>query len=135
MKILMVNYEYPPLGGGGGIAMMEVAEELARRHSVHVLTSGAAGLDPTWQHPSLELTVHRAAVVGRKDRATASFPSMLSFLPSGVREGNKLLQSAQFDLINTWFAIPSGITAGWIARKSGVPHVLTVIGGDIYDPS
>lgn len=135
MKILMVNYEYPPLGGGGGIAMMEVAEELARRHSVHVLTSGAPGLDATSQHPSLDLTVHRAAVVGRKDRATASFPSMLSFLPSGVRAGNKLLQGGQFDLINTWFAIPSGITGGWIARKSSVPHVLTVIGGDIYDPS
>ena len=40
MKILMVNYEYPPLGGGGGIAMMEIAEELAHRHQVHVLTSG-----------------------------------------------------------------------------------------------
>ena len=135
MKILMVNYEYPPLGGGGGIAMMEVAEDLAKRHSVHVLTSGAPGLDAIWQHPSLDLTVHRAAVAGRKDRATASFLSMLDFLPSGIRTGNKLLESEQFDLINTWFAIPSGVTGGWIARKSGVPHVLTVIGGDIYDPS
>ncbi|HWM28572.1 MAG TPA: glycosyltransferase family 4 protein [Woeseiaceae bacterium] len=135
MKILMVNYEYPPLGGGGGIAMMEVAEELARRHSVHVLTSGAAGLDAVSKHPSLDLTIHRAAIAGRKDRATASFLSMLAFLPSGIRTGNKLLKSAQFDLINTWFAIPSGVTGGWIAKKSGVPHVLTVIGGDIYDPS
>ena len=135
MKILMVNYEYPPLGGGGGIAMMEVAEELGKRHSVHVLTSGAQGLEPLWRHPSADLTVHRVAVSGRKDRATASFVSMLNFLPSGIRAGNRLAREFQFDLINTWFAIPSGIPGGWIARKNDIPHVLTVIGGDIYDPS
>ena len=135
MKILMVNYEYPPLGGGGGIAMMEVAEELAKRHSVHVLTSGAPGLEAVSRHPSVDLTVHRAAVAGRKLRATATFSSMLNFLPAGIRTGNRLAKKIQFDLINTWFAIPSGLTGGWIARKNGIPHVLTVIGGDIYDPS
>ena len=135
MKILMVNYEYPPLGGGGGIAMMEVAEELGKRHSVHVLTSAAPGVATVWRHPTVDLTVHRAEVVGRKYRATATFTSMLNFLPSGIRTGNRLAKTIQFDLINTWFAIPSGITGGWIARKNGIPHVLTVIGGDIYDPS
>jgi glycosyltransferase involved in cell wall biosynthesis len=135
MKILMVNYEYPPLGGGGGIAMMEVAEELGKRHSVHVLTSGSAGLEPVWRHPDVDLTVHRAAVAGRNARATASFRSMLAFLPSGVRAGNRLLENTQFDVMNTWFAVPSGVTGGWLARKHRIPHVLTVIGGDIYDPS
>jgi len=135
MKILMVNYEYPPLGGGGGIAMMEVAEELGKRHSVHVLTSRAADLGAVWEHPTADLTVHRVAVSGRNDRATASFMSMLGFLPSGIRAGNRLLKVGSFDIVNTWFAVPSGLTGGWIARKNNVPHLLTVIGGDIYDPS
>jgi glycosyltransferase involved in cell wall biosynthesis len=136
MKILLVNYEYPPLGGGGGIAMMEIAEELATRHSVHVLTSGAPGLEAVSRHPSVDLTVHRAPVLARRhDRATASFLSMLGFLPSGIRLGNRLFDQLQFDVVNTWFAIPSGVTGGWLAKKHRVPHVLTVIGGDIYDPS
>ena len=44
MKILFCNYEYPPLGGGGGVVMAALARELARRHTVTVLTSRALGL-------------------------------------------------------------------------------------------
>ena len=135
MKILLVNYEYPPLGGGGGIAMMEIAQELARRNEVHVLTSGVSGLPAVEKHDSLNLTIHRAHVMGRSDRATASFASMAAFLPAGIRRGNQLMAEHDFDVVNTWFAIPSGITGAAIARKNNVPHVLTIIGGDIYDPS
>jgi glycosyltransferase involved in cell wall biosynthesis len=135
MKILMVNYEYPPLGGGGGIAMMEIAHALARNNEVHVLTSGREGLASTERHDTLNLTVHRVHVYGRSDRATASFLSMAAFLPKGIKRGNELMAEHKFDVVNTWFAIPSGITGSSIARKNKVPHVLTFIGGDIYDPS
>src|SRR5690606_33366521 len=107
----------------GGTAMLEIAEELAKRHSVHVLTSGGADLEATQRHGSLDLTVHRAHVAGRKDRATASFVSMLDFLPSGIRLGSRLMKEIGFDVMNTWFAIPSGVTGGWLASKTGVPHV------------
>jgi glycosyltransferase involved in cell wall biosynthesis len=135
MKLLFVNYEYPPLGGGGGIAMQQVAEELATRHEIHVLTSGAQGMAATEQHPTRSLTIHRAPVFARSDRATASFRSMAAFVPSGIRVGKRLMRAVRFDAVNTWFAVPSGLTGGAIARRSNVPHVLTVIGGDIYDPS
>ena len=39
MKILIINYEYPPLGGGGGIFTRTLAEELAKKHTVDVLTT------------------------------------------------------------------------------------------------
>ncbi|HII00174.1 TPA: glycosyltransferase family 4 protein [Methanosarcinaceae archaeon] len=45
MKILMLNYEYPPLGGGGGNVTKALAEELvASGHSVDVVTMGFKGL-------------------------------------------------------------------------------------------
>lgn len=135
MRILLVNYEYPPLGGGGGIAMMEIATELARRHEVHVLTSRTSAQEDVEKHPTLALTIHRVLVFGRSDRATASFLSMAAFLPTGIRRGKRLLADKPFDVVNTWFAIPSGIVGGAIARHGRVPHVLTIIGGDIYDPS
>ena len=43
-RVLLVSYEYPPLGGGGGVMFRDLAEELARSLEITVLTSGAAGL-------------------------------------------------------------------------------------------
>ena len=43
-KILIVNYEYPPLGGGGGVATCDLAIEWAKNYQVDVLTSSFKGL-------------------------------------------------------------------------------------------
>ena len=40
MRLLLVNYEYPPLGGGAGNATERLAKELAARGvAVKVITS------------------------------------------------------------------------------------------------
>src|ERR1700734_3481311 len=105
MKILFCNYEYPPLGGGGGVVMAALARELGRRHEVTVLTSQALGLPGI----SIEggVKVVRAPVFFRRELAVANFPSMLAFLPSGTLKG-LALRAGAFDVINTHFVVPSG---------------------------
>jgi glycosyltransferase involved in cell wall biosynthesis len=82
-----------------------------------------------------DLRVYRVPVVGRGDLATASLPSMLSFLPCGVARGFGVLRHRRYDILNTHFAIPSGPTGVVLSRLFGTPQVLTIIGGDIYDPT
>jgi glycosyltransferase involved in cell wall biosynthesis len=60
---------------------------------------------------------------------------MLSFVPSGVAEGYRKLRRKRYDILNSHFAVPSGPTGVTLARLFRTPHVLTIIGGDIYDPT
>lgn len=134
MRILMINYEFPPLGGGGGVASYQIAKALVEReHEVDILTTRWRGL------PSEDvvdgLTVYRVRVAGRGDLATASLVSMLSFFPSSVAAGYRKLRKKRYDILNSHFAVPSGPTGVTLSRLFGIPHVLTIIGGDIYDPT
>jgi glycosyltransferase involved in cell wall biosynthesis len=133
MNILMVNYEYPPLGGGGGVINALLAEELAKRHEVTILTSGAPGLDSEDEQNGVK--IKRVQVYFRKQRAVANFSSMLAFIPAGIRAGRRLMECNRFDLINTHFVLPTGPVGDNLSRYKGVPNVLSLHGGDLYDPS
>lgn len=133
MRILFCNYEFPPLGGGGGVVMAALARELARRHRVTVLTSGGLGLPAE----SLEhgVRVMRVPVFFRREFAVANFPSMMAYLPMGALRGLKWWRGRAFDVINTHFVVPSGPLGHALGRLYRIPNVLSVHGGDLYDPS
>jgi len=45
MRVLVIIYEFPPIGGGGGQAALDVSRELVKQgHEVRVLTSQFKGL-------------------------------------------------------------------------------------------
>ena len=133
MNILAINYEYPPLGGGGGVVFEQIVDELVKRHRVTVLTSAYKDLERVERHGNL--TIHRVPVLMRTARATASMPSMLSFWPNSLKFGRKLMRGEKFDIINSHFAVPSAPSAASLAKQFNVPHVLSIHGGDIFDPS
>jgi glycosyltransferase involved in cell wall biosynthesis len=133
MRILFCNYEYPPLGGGGGIVNALLAEELAKQHEVTVLTSQGLGLPGEREENSVR--VIRVPVLFRRKQATANIPSMLAYLPMGILAGKKLLKNTHYDVINTHFVLPTGPVGRALSRFAKIPQVLSVHGGDLYDPS
>lgn len=133
MRILFCNYEYPPLGGGGGVVNAALAEELGRRHEVTVLTSRALGLPA--ESVQGGVSVVRVPVFFRRRLAAANFPSMFAYLVTGARRGARLARAGRFDLVNTHFAVPSGPVGQAVADAGRIPNVLSVHGGDLYDPS
>jgi glycosyltransferase involved in cell wall biosynthesis len=133
MNILLCNYEYPPLGGGGGVVMAALARELARRHTVTVLTSGGFGLPGESLVDGVRIL--RVPVFFRKQLSVANTPSMLAYLPMGALRAASIRRQAKFDLINTHFALPSGPLGQFLGARFKVPNVLSVHGGDLFDPS
>jgi glycosyltransferase involved in cell wall biosynthesis len=131
--VLFCNYEYPPLGGGGGVANALLAEELSKRHDVTVLTS--RGLRTPAEAIENGVRVVRVPVFFRTQQAAANLPSMFAYLPMGSMAGRKLLRLESYDVINTHFVVPTGPVGQALASYAHIPNVLSVHGGDIYDPS
>ncbi len=133
MDILICNYEYPPLGGGGGVVTAQLVDELAKRHNITVLTSKAFDL-PEESHEN-GARIIRVPVFGRTKKAAGSLPSLLSYVPAAIRRGKTLMRDQRFDVINTHFAVPTGPVGDSLARRGNLPNILSVHGGDLYDPS
>jgi glycosyltransferase involved in cell wall biosynthesis len=133
VRILICNYEYPPIGGGGGIFTSLLGQELATKHEVTVLTSRVSGI-PLDRFEN-GVRVIRVPVYFRKQLTVANLPSLITYIPMAIKGGEKLLKGNQYDLINTHFALPTGPVGDALARFAGIPNVLTLHGGDLYDPS
>jgi glycosyltransferase involved in cell wall biosynthesis len=130
MNFAIVNYEYPPLGGGAGNATAQLAAALVRQgHRATVLTAGHAAQAGTEGHEN-GVRVIRLAV--RRRRVDRSDPGeMLSYVGAAMRELPRLLRTEPFTGCIVFFSLPCG-PIGWYAqRKTGVPYVIALRGGDV----
>jgi len=100
---------------------------------VSVLTSQGLGLPADSEVNGVRII--RVPVFFRTQQAAANVLSMLAYLPMGISAGKRLIRSNRYDVINTHFVLPTGPVGDALARIGKLPHVLTVHGGDLYDPS
>lgn len=129
MRILVLNYEFPPVGGGGGQACANLCRELAvRGHQVRVLTSAVPGL-PRLREQDGYLV--RRIATGRRSRFKASFLSMAAYIALGLLPGLRMIANWNPDVLHAHFAVPTGVLANALARLTRTPYVLTAHLGDV----
>ncbi|MDD2870871.1 MAG: glycosyltransferase family 4 protein [Candidatus Gracilibacteria bacterium] len=128
-KILILNYEYPPLGGGAGVVSKEYAEGLVKLgNHVTVIT--------TWFEGEPEIKeIGNLKIIRLKSLRKKSFQSnpieMLSWAYKSIIFLKKYLKHYNFDLVIAFFSIPGGIVAKYIKDKFNIPYILSTHGHDI----
>ncbi|MET0253275.1 MAG: glycosyltransferase family 4 protein, partial [Terrimicrobiaceae bacterium] len=121
MKILVLCYEYPPIGGGGGRIAAQVASGLARRgHAVRVLTGGMRHL-PRREVRDLVEVVRPFSFRRRED--TCTVPEMALYLATGLLPVLRESRKWRPDVVHAHFAVPTGPLALATKLLTGVPYV------------
>lgn len=132
MRVLMLNYEYPPLGGGASPVTKSLAEELVKLgHSVDVVTMGFKGLKQ--KEVINGVTIYRVPGI-RKKQEVCQTHEMLSYCISAYRFLPKLLRENKYEICHTHFIIPTGVVS--YLYKSKIPYIITSHGSDVpnYNP-
>jgi glycosyltransferase involved in cell wall biosynthesis len=128
-RLLLINYEYPPLGGGAGNATAHLAREFTFLGAeVMVLTSGFRGLPR--QETSAGFSVKRIPTIRRHiDRCIPV--EMLTFMMSASLAGLRLTRNWRPDFTIAFFGIPCGPVAHTLKTIYGIPYILSLRGGDV----
>ena len=129
MNLLIVNYEYPPLGGGASNASWFMAKALvAQGHAVSVLTSSFQELRGRTNEDGI--VVHRIPAI-RRARDRSNMIEMATFVVSGLFRVASIIRQERIEAAIIFFTIPCG-PVGYLAKKLyGIPYVISLRGGDV----
>ena len=133
LRILLLNYEFPPMGGGAGHASFQLAKTLtATGCHVDVVTSGIDG------QPSLEVIdgvrVHRVRSF-RRSIQDCGFQGAWSYVAAAQPVYRRLLRKRTYDVIHYFFGLPTGVLALCTPGAGRIPSVISLRGSDVpgYD--
>lgn len=130
-RILVLNYEFPPLGGGASPVSYELAKRLSETgdFDIDVVTMGYKGL-PKYEEVNKNFRIHR--VKCWRSKKELCYPwEQVTYLVSGYFKCKDLLKKNTYDICHTHFIIPTGILALRLKNKFGLPYVLTSHGSDV----
>ncbi len=129
MKILMLNYEFPPIGGGGGQAHRALLQRYAGRPDldVDVLTSA-----PTpgvfVEQMAANILIFKIGI-RKKHLHLWRRREVIEWLLKAGTCYRGLVKKGNYDLVHAFFGFPSGWLCYRTARR--VPYIISLRGSDV----
>jgi glycosyltransferase involved in cell wall biosynthesis len=129
MNVLMLNYEFPPIGGGGGQAHLNLLRQYAGRTDlkVDVLTC-APQPGPVMETPAPNVTIYKVGI-RKKDLHLWRRTEVLAWLFKASQRVRHLIRWNRYDLAHAFFGFPTGWLCYRHARR--LPYILSLRGSDV----
>lgn len=129
MRLLLINSEYSPIGGGAGNATAHIAQRLADMgHETIVVTSRFGDLHHRERSPNL--TIHRIPALRRKQDRSGALEQILFVLSASFWTMGLVLHQRPNATL-AFFGAPSGMVAILIKKLFNIPYVVSLRGGDV----
>jgi glycosyltransferase involved in cell wall biosynthesis len=140
MRVLLLNYEYPPYGGGAGVATEALARTLASSGvTVDVVTAGdessreSVQLSNGTAPQEGQLNVHRVRS-SRRSVHEAGMGDAASYLLAALPVVRRLVRTERYDAVHFYFSLPTGAMIPFLDLR-GIPIIVSLRGSDVpgYD--
>lgn len=131
MRILMLNNEYPPLGGGTGTVNRAIVRELAQAPELTIdLITSALGRAPEQAEEAGRVRVFKVPV-NNQNLHHSSNRELLAYAARALPLAARLHRAQPYDLCMAWSAVPAGGVALALRRRLGLRYIVRVCGPDI----
>ncbi|MFC1598176.1 glycosyltransferase [Patescibacteria group bacterium] len=131
MRVLFLNSEYPPLGGGAAHATEEIFNAFAKNDNIHIdcVTAAIDNKYSSQQH-SENIAVHRLPI-GDKNSSLhyQSSSDLVHYILRAKKFTSDLLEKNKYDLIHAFFTVPAGYVA--YKYRSQLPYIISLRGSDV----
>lgn len=128
-KILVLNYEFPPIGGGASPVSYEITKRYAAAgYDVDVVTMGFQNLPAFEQKDGIN--IYRVKSF-RKTRTVSSFREQLAYLLSAFWLLRRLMRKNTYLFCHCHFLVPTGILAITLKRIYRLRYIVTSHGSDV----
>ncbi|MCF7973905.1 MAG: glycosyltransferase family 4 protein [Phycisphaerae bacterium] len=129
LKILMLNHEFPPVGGGASPVTYDLCRHLAQKgHQVDVVTMHFKG---TPREACMDgVRVFRTPAI-RKRADICHAHELATFYPGALIKALQLTRTTHYDIIHCHFLVPGGPLAWLVSRWRRIPLLVTCHGTDV----
>lgn len=128
-RILFINYEFPPLGGGAGAQSKILAKALVELgYQVAVLTTQYKGFRSYEEVDGYKI-YRIKSLRGKKYQSNPL--EMASFMVLGIFNSAKIIQGFKPQVSLAFFSIPSGAVSYFLKKRFNLPYVISLRGGDV----
>ncbi len=134
MNILLLNYEFPPMGGGASVATFNIAKHLVELgHHVDILTSKINGQKSKENIGGV--TVYRVTSFRNSIHDCGMFGAF-SFLFFAVFRFILLTRKNKYDWLTYFFSLPTAALSLLPGKHRKIPYIVSLRGSDVpmYDP-